>query len=74
MACKCPVCKKSNSTVGALVEHVVNSQDNSHQEWLETYCGKNKIDFGRMILLQLNGDKNANKPLNAPLKRDFCND
>ncbi len=73
MACNCPVCKKSMSEIGALVEHVTGSQDNSHQEWLQSYCQKKKIDFGRMILKQINGDKNANKPLAAPMKKDFCN-
>ena len=72
MACKCPVCKKADSTVGALVSHIVNSHDAAHEKWLESYCESNKIDFGRMVLEQINGNKDANKPLTAPIKRDFC--
>jgi len=73
MACKCPVCNKSMSAIGELVEHVATSQDNPHQVWLESYCTKNKIDFARMVLQQINGDKNASKPLASPMKKDFCN-
>ena len=72
MACKCPVCREANSTVGKLLEHIINNTDTSHEKWLESYCEKNKIDFGRLILERLNGNKDANKPLAVPLKRDFC--
>ena len=74
MAFKCPVCKKTTSTVGTLIEHIANNQDASHEKWLEVYCQKNNIDFGRMILERLNGNKDANRPLTVPLKRDFCKD
>ena len=71
MNCKCPVCEKKNSTVEALAEHVANSQDDSHQIWIEAYCNKKKLDFARMLLQTLNGKKDAHKPLIAPFERDF---
>ena len=74
MACRCPVCKKTIPSVSSFVEHVSGSQDNTHQKWLESYCDKNKIDFGRMILQQINGNQDAYKPLANPFKKDFCKD
>ena len=72
MACKCPVCKKAASGTDGLVTHIVNSHDESHEKWLESYCESNGVDFARMVLEQINGNKNAAKPLTAPVKRDFC--
>jgi len=74
MAYRCPVCKQTASTVSKLAEHIMNSQDNSHGKWLESYCNSNNIDFARMILEQINGNKDTSKSLIKALKRDFCKD
>ncbi len=74
MACRCPVCRKTTSTVGILLEHIMTNQDTAHEKWLESYCQLHNIDFGRLLLERINGGKDANKPLIVPLKRDFCGD
>jgi len=74
MICRCPVCRKTTSTVGTLFSHIINNTDTSHEKWLESYCKLNNIDFGRLLLDRINGNKDANKPLTVLLKRDFCED
>jgi hypothetical protein len=71
MACNCPVCKEKLPVAPELVEHLF-SGDSSHEKWVESYCGKKKIDYGRLILERLNGDPNANKTLTVSLKKDYC--
>lgn len=74
MRCKCPVCGKQTAHVGTLFSHLLNIHDRSHETWLESYCAKNSINFGKLLIDRMKGKKDANKPLTDLLKRDFCTD
>ena len=71
MACKCPVCQKTSPSVDNLLEHIMND-DSRHEKWLKTYTDSKNLDFGRMVLQQINGNADAYKPLTALLKKDYC--
>jgi len=72
MACTCPVCRKRTAHVGTLFSHLINIHDRSHEMWLESYCKKNNVNFGRLLADRALDKKDANKPLTDMLKRDFC--
>jgi hypothetical protein len=72
MSCKCPVCGRNTTTVGTLFSHIVNIHDPGHERWLNTYCRSNNIDLTELLRQRALDNKDANKPLTAVLKRDFC--
>jgi len=74
MACICPVCGKQTAHVGTLFSHFLNIHDRGHETWLESYCAKNSINFGKLLVDRVKEKKDANKPLTDLLKRDFCMD
>jgi len=74
MACICPVCEKQTAHVGTLLSHLINIHDRNHETWLESYCRKNSVNFGKLLVDRAKEKKDANKPLIDLLKRDFCTD
>ena len=74
MGCICPVCAKQTTHVGTLFSHLLNIHDRSHETWLESYCAKNSINFGKLLVDRVQEKKDANEPLTDLLKRDFCTD
>ena len=74
MACICPVCGKRTAHVGTLFSHLINIHDMNHATWLEYYCEKNSVNFGKLLVDRVKEKKDANKPLTDLLKRDFCTD
>jgi len=74
MACICPVCGKQTAHVGTLFSHLINIRDMNHETWLESYCKKNSVNFGKLLVDRVKEKKDAIKPLTDLLKRDFCTD
>ncbi len=74
MACECPVCGRRTAHVGTLFSHLINIHDINHTARLESYCEKNDVNFGKLLIDRVKEKKDANKPLTDLLKRDFCTD
>lgn len=72
--CTCPVCGKRTAHVGTLFSHLINTRDLGHEIWLESYCKKNNVNLGKLLVDRVKEKKDANKPLTDILKRDFCED
>jgi hypothetical protein len=74
MACICPVCGKRTTHVGTLFSHLINIRDSRHETWLESYCRKNGVNFGNLLVDRVKEKEGATKPLTDLLKKDFCTD
>jgi hypothetical protein len=74
MACICPVCRKRTAHVGTLFSHLINIRDSRHETWLESYCRKNSVNFGSILVDRVKEKEGATRPLTDLLKRDFCKD
>jgi len=72
MACKCQVCGRETKSVGTLLLHLLNIQDDRHGLWLHSYCSSNNIDLMRILVNRAKNIKGANESLIEALKRDFC--
>ena len=75
MACICPVCGKRTAHVGTLFSHLThNIYESRHETWLGSYCRKNSVDLGNLLVDWAEEKEGATKPLIGLLKRDFCTD
>lgn len=74
MACICRVCGKRTAHVGTLFSHLINIHDSRHETWLGSYCRKNSVNLGNLLVDRAKEKEGATKPLTDLLKRDFCTD